>query len=56
MIFVVEPGLSVFGIQYRRAIFSLKDFRRTFAASFLQFIQFIRLSGNVGAEAEKSSK
>src|SRR5262245_49672259 len=53
--FIVEQGLSVFVIRYGRAIFSLKHFRRTFAASFLQFIQvLVRLSRNVGAEPSKS--
>ena|SRR5262245_15062997 len=53
--FIVEQGLSIFVIRYGRAIFPLKHFRRTFAASFLQFTQvLVRLSRNVGAEPSKS--
>jgi hypothetical protein len=54
VIFVIEQGLPVLGIQHVH-IFTFKDLRGLFPASFLQFIQFlIRLRRSVGAEAEKS--
>ena len=51
MIFIVEPPLHVFGILDARPIVAFKEIRRTFVASFLQFIRlFIRLSGTVDVD------
>jgi hypothetical protein len=51
--FIAEQS-SVFAIRYV-AVFPLKDFRRTLAASLLKFVQFpIWLSPNIGAEPNKS--
>jgi hypothetical protein len=51
--FIAEQS-SVFAIRYV-AVFQLKDFRRTLAASLLKFVQFpIWLSPNIGAEPNKS--